>query len=66
MVIPVGASKDVEAGMKALEYFEAGDWGQRYRAITQSRRRNWDHVVPFFVFPESVRRTRHCRSCEPS
>lgn len=49
-------AKDAEAGMKALEEFEAGYWGQKYPAITQCWRRNWDHVVPFFAFPESVRR----------
>ena len=42
--------------MQALEDFEPGDWGQRYPAITQSWRRNWQHVVPFFAYPESVRR----------
>ena len=47
---------DTEAGMKALEAFEASDWGLRYPAIALSWRRNWDHVVPFFSFPESVRR----------
>ena len=47
-------AKDAEAGMKALEDFEAGFWGQRYPAITQSWRRNWEHVVPFFAYPESV------------
>ncbi len=49
-------AKDAEAGMKALEEFEAGSWGQRYPAIALSWRRNWDHVIPFFAFPESVRR----------
>jgi putative transposase len=49
-------AKDAEAGMKALEAFEAGHWGQRYPAIAQSWRCNWEHVVPFFAFPESVRR----------
>jgi putative transposase len=49
-------AKDAEAGMKALEAFEAGDWGHRYPAIALSWRRNWDHVIPFFAFPESVRR----------
>ena len=49
-------AKDAEAGMKALEDFEAGQWGQRYPAISQSWRRNWNQVVPFFAFPESVRR----------
>ncbi|MCT9000727.1 IS256 family transposase [Chelativorans intermedius] len=49
-------AQDAEAGMKALEEFEAGYWGQRYPAIALSWRRNWEHVVPFFAFPESVRR----------
>ena len=42
--------------MKALEAFEEGYWGQKYPAISQSWRRNWEHVVPFFAFPEGVRR----------
>lgn len=49
-------AKDAEAGLKALDAFEAGPWGQRYPAIAQSWRRNWEHVIPFFAFPESVRR----------
>ena len=49
-------AKDAEAGMKALEEFETGYWGQRYPAIALSWRRNWDHVMSFFAFPESVRR----------
>jgi putative transposase len=49
-------AKDADAGRQALEAFEAGDWGQRYPAIALSWRRNWDHVIPFFAFPESVRR----------
>jgi putative transposase len=49
-------AKDCEAGLAALEAFDAGFWGQRYPAIAQSWRRNWQHVVPFFAFPESVRR----------
>ena len=49
-------ARDAEAGLKALEDFDAGPWGQRYPAIAQSWRRNWSQVVPFFAFPESVRR----------
>src|SRR4051794_17495823 len=49
-------AKNAEAGMKALEDFEAGLWGHRYPAITQSWRGNWSQVVPFFAYPESVRR----------
>jgi putative transposase len=47
---------DAEAGLKALEDFDAGPWGRRYPAIAQSWRRNWSQIVPFFAFPESVRR----------
>ena len=49
-------ARDAEAGAAALDDFDAGPWGKRYPAIAQSWRRNWQHVVPFFAFPESVRR----------
>jgi putative transposase len=49
-------ARDAEDGLAALDAFDAGYWGQRYPAITQSWRRNWQHVVPFFAYPESVRR----------
>jgi len=45
-----------EAGLAALEAFEQGHWGRRYPAISQSWRRHWEHVIPFFAFPEGVRR----------
>lgn len=47
---------DAKAGQDALEAFAQGPWGARYPAIAQSWRRNWDLVVPFFAFPEGVRR----------
>ena len=40
----------------ALAAFEAGPWGQRYPAIGQSWRRAWAEVIPFFAFPDEVRR----------
>lgn len=49
-------ARDTEAGMKALEAFEAGYWGKKYPAISQSWRRNWTQVIPFFAFPEAVRK----------
>jgi len=49
-------ASDADAAGQALEQFEAGGWGQRYPTIVQSWRRNWAHVVPFFAYPESVRR----------
>ena len=47
---------DADAGLAALDAFEAGEWGRKDPAIAQSRRRNWEHVIPFFAFPEDVRR----------
>lgn len=47
---------DAKAGQDALAAFAQGPWGARYPAIAQSWRRNWDLVVPFFAFPEGVRR----------
>lgn len=47
---------DAEAGRTALDDFEAGPWGTRYPAVALSWRRNWQHVVPFFAFPASVRK----------
>lgn len=47
---------NAEAGFKALEAFETGVWGQKYPAISQSWRRNWDRIIPFFAFSAAVRR----------
>jgi len=49
-------AKDADAGKAALEDFAEGQWGKRYPAIAQSWRRNWPEVVPFFAFPDDVRR----------
>lgn len=47
---------DADAAENALTAFEAGPWGQRYAAIGQSWRRAWSEVIPFFAFPDEVRR----------
>ena len=47
---------DAEAGAAALAAFEEGDWGKRHPAIGQSWRRVWSEVIPFFAFPDAVRR----------
>src|SRR3546814_106337 len=47
---------DADAAEKALTAFEAGPWGQRYAAIGKSWRRAWSEVIPFFAFPDEVRR----------
>ena len=45
-----------EAGLAALEAFEEGHWGRKHPAIAQGWRRHWAQVIPFFAFPEGVRR----------
>ncbi len=47
---------DAKAAEEALIAFEASQWGQRYPAIGQSWRRAWAEVIPFFAFPEEIRR----------
>lgn len=47
---------NAEEGEKALDAFTTSDWGAKYPAIEQSWRRNWEHVIPFFAFPEAVRK----------
>ena len=47
---------DAAAGQAALDAFAQGPWGAKYPAIAQSWRRNWELVIPFFAFPEGVRR----------
>jgi hypothetical protein len=49
-------ANDADAGRQALDEFDAGPWGNKYPAVAQSWRRNWDHVIPFFAFPATVRR----------
>lgn len=47
---------DAKAAEEALAAFEASEWGRRYPAIGQSWRRVWSEVIPFFAFPDAVRR----------
>ena len=49
-------AKDADAGKAALEDFVEGVWGKKYPAIAQSWRRSWSEVIPFFAFPDDVRR----------
>jgi putative transposase len=49
-------AKDADAAKSALEAFDTSHWGEKYPAIAQSWRRNWERVIPFFAFPEAVRR----------
>ena len=49
-------AETAQAAQVALEAFEGGPWGRRYPAIGAAWRRNWEQVIPFFVYPPEVRR----------
>ena len=53
---PIYRAESAAAAAAALSDFDAGPWGRKYPAIAQSWRRNWEAVIPFFVFPEEVRK----------
>jgi putative transposase len=47
---------NAEAGATELDAFIEGVWGRKYPAIGQSWKRAWPEVIPFFAFPDEVRR----------
>jgi putative transposase len=49
-------AKDAEAGLAALEAFADGPWSRKYPAIAPTWRRAWGEVIPFYAFPDDVRR----------
>jgi putative transposase len=53
---PIYRAEHAATALTRLEEFESGAWGQRYPAIAQSWRRNWEQVIPFFAFAPEVRR----------
>jgi putative transposase len=53
---PIYQARDAQAAELELQSFDAGPWGQKYPAIAQSWRRNWEAVIPFFAFPVEVRK----------
>ncbi len=52
---PIYRAQSAEAAARELQAFDEGTWGRKYPAIAQSWRRNWEAVIPFFVFPAEVR-----------
>jgi putative transposase len=49
-------AEDAEAAATALKDFEEGPFGKRFAAITAMWRRNWAYVIPFFAYPQEVRK----------
>jgi putative transposase len=48
---------NAEQARQRLEAFAASDWGRKYKVIVESWERNWERVIPFFSYPEEVRKT---------
>ena len=53
---PIYQARDAQTAELELQKFDEGPWGQKYPAIAQSWRRNWEAVIPFFAFPIEVRK----------
>jgi putative transposase len=53
---PVYTARNAEAARQGLEAFAAGPWGVKYSMIVQSWKRNWEHVIPFFEFSDTIRK----------
>jgi putative transposase len=49
-------AEDAQAAAAALQAFEEGPWGQKFAAIAAAWRRNWANVIPFFAYPQEVRK----------
>ena len=41
---------------KPDNYCDTGGWDDAYRAISQSWRRNWPRIIPFFDYPPEIRK----------
>jgi transposase-like protein len=52
---PIYGAPSAEAGEAALRALEQGPWG-RWPGIAQAWRRQWPRVVPFYAYPDEVRR----------
>lgn len=52
---PIYRAATEQAALVALEAFEA-KWGSRYPMIGELWRRHWERFIPFFAFPEEIRR----------
>ena len=52
---PIYAAPTVEAAADALDDFEI-EWGDRYPAIVELWRRNWERFIPFLAFDPAIRK----------
>lgn len=48
------AKTDEDAALRLDEFEEK--WGGKFPSIAKSWRNNWEHVIPFFAYPEEIRK----------
>ncbi|MCK4866730.1 MAG: IS256 family transposase [Alphaproteobacteria bacterium] len=48
-------AESADAAVLRLDEFER-KWGDKFPPIGQSWRRNWEQIIPFFAYPEAVRK----------
>lgn len=53
---PIYQALNAEAAEQALDEFETGPWSKQYPTVVAAWRRAWDRVIPFFVFPQAIRK----------
>jgi transposase-like protein len=53
---PIYTAANADAALAELDAFETGPWGEKFPTVVAAWRRNWDKVIPFFVFPPHIRR----------
>lgn len=53
---PIYRAGTAEEAWRLFEEFANSPWGQKYPMIVESWKRNWEHVIPFFAFPDFVRK----------
>jgi len=58
-------SETAQAAVLRLDEFE-DIWGDKFPSIGQSLRRNWEQIIPFFAYPEAVRKIIKNRGHFPS
>ncbi len=53
---PIYQAQTAEIAREELEAFARGPWGQKFPMIVESWKRNWEHIIPFFDFPDIIRK----------
>jgi transposase-like protein len=49
-------AESAAVALRRLEEFDASALGRKYPMIAASWKRNWEEVIPFFSYPEEIRR----------